>query len=390
MKNNSLPSHFWHMCLGAMLFFLSFNVILPELSTLLRSLNGYEYLGWIIPAFSISALVARPLSGWLTDNIGRRWTMIAGCVFCILAGVLYPFIGSVVGFFVVRTIHGFSTGFTPTGFTAFTSDIVPESQRGKAMGWQGLFNNIGTSLGYGLGAMIALYFSIDTLFILSSVFAVFSLILFYRLPETMPKHGKRSFSFSPKQLIYIRAWKPSVLMFLVCISLGSILTIMPDYTLSLGFSNKGLYLTIYIAFSLLVRLVSGKISDQYGRPFSTAIGTGIQILSMIFLLISPSVWTFYGSAVCYGIGQGFNAPSLFAWASDLATPLNRGKSLATLFIALELGIIFGGLFAGMMVTSMKWSMNSVFIMNLIAFVFAFIMSLWFILKQKKGKILIQN
>jgi len=94
--------------------------------------------------------------------------------------------------------------------------------------------------------------------------------------------------------------------------------------------------------------------------------------------------------VCYGIGQGFNAPSLFAWASDLAIPLNRGKSLATLFIALELGIIFGGLFAGMMVTSMKWSMNSVFIMNLIAFVFAFIMSLWFIFKQKQGKTLTQN
>ncbi len=379
------PPSFIRLCLGALLFFLSFNIVLPELSTMLNELNGYDYLGWIIPAFSISALVARPLSGWLTDNVGRRWTMIAGCVFCIVAGFFYPFVSSVGGFLLVRIIHGFSTGFTPTGFTAFTSDVIPASHRGRAMGWQGVFNNAGTSLGYGLGAVIALKFGRDAMFLTSSALAVFALMLFYSLPETKPAESKRKFEFSWKNLIYIPALSPGIIMWIVCISLGTILTVMPDYTLSLGYENKGLYLSWYIGFSLLFRLVSGKISDALGRAWSTAIGTFLQILAMFALVKGGSSFYFFASAILYGIGQGFNAPSLFAWAGDVAGPENRGKSLATLFIFLELGIITGGLLAGAMITRWQQSYENIFLINGLSFVVAFGLSVYFIFKGRFQK-----
>jgi MFS family permease len=377
------PKEFWIMCGGALFFFLSFNIILPELSNFLKSLGGQKHLGWIIPAFSISALLARPLSGWITDNLGRKWTMIGGCIFCIIAGVFYPMVGTVTSFFVVRAIHGFSTGFTPTGFTAFTADTIKPEFRGRAMGWQGTFNNIGTSFGYGLGALIVIYINVNALFIASAIFAVIALILFSMLPETMPSEASRKFQFNLKSLFYLPAWKPSFLMFLVCISLGSILTIMPDYTLELGYSNKGLYLTIYISFSLIFRMFSGSISDAWGRAYSTAIGTFAQIISMILLISNPFQYSFFISAFFYGIGQGFNAPSLFAWASDTATAENRGKALASLFMMLEFGIIFGGYFAGKI--TMQWGMKAadVFKMNAFFFIIAFVFSVYSILKTPK-------
>ncbi len=353
---------------------------------MLTDLKGYDYLGWIIPAFSISALVARPFSGWLTDNVGRRWTMIAGCIFCIIAGIFYPFVSSIGGFLWVRIIHGFSTGFTPTGFTAFTSDVIPATHRGRAMGWQGVFNNAGTSLGYGLGAVIALYYGRDMLFVSSAVLAVLALMMFYSLPETKPVESKRKFEFSWKNLIYKPALKPGIIMWIVCISLGTILTIMPDYTLSLGFKNKGLYLSWYIGFSLLFRLVSGKISDSLGRAWSTAIGTFLQIIAMFSLVAGHSPIYFYTSAILYGIGQGFNAPSLFAWAGDVAGPENRGRSLATLFMFLELGIIAGGLLAGTMITRWNQSFERIFLINGISFIAAFALSIYFIFEGKKRKL----
>ena len=170
-------------------------------------------------------------------------------------------------------------------------------------------------------------------------------------------------------------------MWLVCIPLGSMLTIMPDYTVGLGYENKGLYLTWYITFSLLFRLVSGKISDSLGRPWSTAIGTGLQILSMYVLIFQSTLYFFYISAILYGIGQGFNAPSLFAWASDVATKSNRGKSLSTLFITLELGIIVGGVLSGYILTNLNLNYSYVFGMNAIAFGLAFASSIYFI-RQK--------
>lgn len=346
--------------MGAMSFFLSFNLILPELNAELRSRGGADWVGWIIPAFSFSALIARPFSGWITDNLGRRVAMIGGCLFCIIAGCFYPWVTSVAGFLVVRAIHGFSTGFTPTGFTAFTADVVEESHRGRAMGWQGMFNNLGTTIGYALGALIAMHFGVNWMYYTSAALAATAWLLFLQLPETRIESNKRKFQFSLGQLFYWPAWKPSLIMFLVCISLGSILTVMADFTLALGYENKGLFLSIYIGVSLLFRLISGRVSDLLGRAWSTAIGTFSQVLSMAILMYmaweldhelqlgctscSRMGFGWFGlSAILYGIGQGFNAPSLFAWASDTADAQHRGRAMAMLFMFLEMGIIAGDL-----------------------------------------------
>lgn len=371
------PKSFWIMCLGAMSFFLSFNLILPELNAELRSRGGADYIGWLIPAFSFSALIARPFSGWITDNLGRKVAMIGGCLFCIVAGCFYPWVGTATGFLVVRAIHGFSTGFTPTGFTAFTADVVEESHRGRAMGWQGMFNNLGTTIGYALGALIAQYCGIDWMYYVSAALATTAWMMFMQLPETRMESHRRKFKFSLSQLFYWPAWKPSLIMFLVCISLGSILTVMADFTLALGYANKGLFLSIYIGVSLLFRLVSGRVSDLLGRAWSTAIGTFSQVLSMAilgYMAIELNHQTMTGckdcatlgfgwfglAAVFYGIGQGFNAPSLFAWASDTAAAQHRGRALAMLFMFLELGIIVGGLTANYFIQGISWNYLGIF------------------------------
>ncbi|MFM7639486.1 MAG: MFS transporter [Bacteroidota bacterium] len=360
-----------------MSFFLSFNLILPELNAELRSRGGADYVGWLIPAFSFSALIARPFSGWITDNLGRKVAMIGGCMFCIVAGCFYPWVGTVTGFLVVRAIHGFSTGFTPTGFTAFTADVVEESHRGRAMGWQGMFNNLGTTIGYALGALIAQYCGIDWMYYVSAALAATAWMMFMQLPETRMESHRRKFKFSLSQLFYWPAWKPSLIMLLVCISLGSILTVMADFTLALGYANKGLFLSIYIGVSLLFRLVSGRVSDLLGRAWSTAIGTFSQVLSMAilgYMAIELDHQTMTGckdcatmgfgwfglAAVFYGIGQGFNAPSLFAWASDTADAQHRGGALAMLFMFLELGIIVGGLTANYFIQGISWNYLGIF------------------------------
>lgn len=384
--------------MGAMSFFLSFNLILPELNAELRSRGGADWVGWIIPAFSFSALIARPFSGWITDNLGRRVAMIGGCLFCIIAGCFYPWVTSVAGFLVVRAIHGFSTGFTPTGFTAFTADVVEESHRGRAMGWQGMFNNLGTTIGYALGALIAMHFGVNWMYYTSAALAATAWLLFLQLPETRIESNKRKFQFSLGQLFYWPAWKPSLIMFLVCISLGSILTVMADFTLALGYENKGLFLSIYIGVSLLFRLISGRVSDLLGRAWSTAIGTFSQVLSMAILMYmaweldhelqlgcnscSRMGFGWFGlSAILYGIGQGFNAPSLFAWASDTADAQHRGRAMAMLFMFLEMGIIAGGLTANYFIEGASWNYPGIFAVSAGGFAAGLLLSLAWIRKR---------
>jgi MFS family permease len=122
---------FFLLCLSSFLFFASFNMIIPELPSYLSSIGGEEYKGYIISLFTLSAGLSRPFSGKLADKIGRMPVMVFGVMVCFLVSLFYPLLTTVSGFLFLRFLHGFSTGFTPTGTSAYVADIVPwEWQQG--------------------------------------------------------------------------------------------------------------------------------------------------------------------------------------------------------------------------------------------------------------------
>jgi MFS family permease len=127
-------AQFWLLCLSSLLFFASFSMLIPQLPSYLTSLGGGEYKGLIIGLFTLTAMASRPLSGKLADKLGRIPVMIIGAVVCFICGLLYPVLSTVAGFLLLRLVHGFSTGFSPTGATALVADIIPAHKRGEAMG----------------------------------------------------------------------------------------------------------------------------------------------------------------------------------------------------------------------------------------------------------------
>src|SRR6186713_3420678 len=138
---------FWRVCLSGMLFSASFNMLLPELPAYLTQLGGAGYKGLIISLFTLTAMISRPFSGKLADKLGRVPVMMAGAVVCVACSVIYPILTSVSGFLLLRLIHGFSTGFTPTGQAAYIADAVPIHKRGEAMGYLGTASTLGMAGG---------------------------------------------------------------------------------------------------------------------------------------------------------------------------------------------------------------------------------------------------
>lgn len=344
MKRKAFSRDYWRLCTGSLLFFLSFNIVLPELPDQLRRAGGAEHLGWLVSIFALGALASRPFGGWVTDRYGRRYAMLGGTILCAVTGIFYPVALTVLLLLSARAIHGFFSGFAPTAFTAYTTDIVPEERRGEALGWQGMFGNIGASLGFALGSVAAHAFSTNAVFLIGAGMSFLSFVVLWPLPETRKEGVKPRFGL--KEIFYLKVWKPAILMMLICIPLGGILILMPDYTRHLGFAHKGIFLTIYVLASVVVRIFSGKLSDRLGRPFSAAIGTMLQALSMAMLALGTGTVWFVTAAIFYGVGQGFNAPTLFAWAGDDSTESTRGRALSMLFVSLESGVVVGGLLAG--------------------------------------------
>lgn len=325
------------------MFFFSFTIIIPELPDYITSLGGGDYKGFTIGLFTISAGLSRPISGKLADLIGRRPVMIFGGLVCVVVSFFYPLFSSVFGFLFLRFIHGMSTGFMPTGTVAYIADIVPSDRRGEAMGLVGVMNNVGLMSGNALSTSIVSMVGLNNLFLLSGLISVLSISIVFWMKETLPHPQKLSFkSFHVKLSDFwdSRAKDPAIVMLLSVTVFGTIITLIPDYSVGLGINNKGLFVSIMTISTVLVRLFTAKFSDKYGRLISCKIGTALYLVACS-LLMFRQINLFYISAIICGLASGINTPSIFAWVVDVAKGKNIGRSVATLFIALEAGITIG-------------------------------------------------
>lgn len=341
------------MCLSSFLFFASFNLLLPELPDHLTRLGGGEYKGFIISLFTLTAAISRPYSGKLADTVGRIPVMVFGSLVCFVCGFFYPWALTVTGFLGLRLLHGFSTGFKPTGTAAFVADIVPVDRRGEAMGLMGITSALGMACGPAFGSWVAETFSLNAMFYCSSAAALLSLLVQGTLTETLPVAQRQRFSFSLLKLKWGEVLEPRVLPAALTTALclfpyGAVLTVIPDQSRLLGLTGptKGLFYVCYTAASLAVRLLAGKASDTHGRVPVLRWSSGLLALGLALLVWSPSVPWFLAGAVVFGLGTGLNSPTLYAWTIDLSPPERRGRGVATMYIALEIGIGLGALLAG--------------------------------------------
>lgn len=326
------------------LFMTSFNLIMPELNTFITALGGAEYKGLLIALFTVTAALARPFSGKIADHLGRKSTMYIGTLVCVIVTLFYPFCGSVVFLLILRFFHGFSSGFLPTGATALVTDILPNDRRGHGMGVFGTAISLGIGVGQFLGTPIATLLTLNGLFITSSLLAFGSFVLILNVKETL-EHPKK-FEWQVLNVKWNDVIEPAVIpvgitMFLTASCSGLLFVLSPDLSEYLGLTNKGWFFIFYVMTTILIRLTAGKLSDMIGRRQTLIIGISFLIASMLMVGFAQDVFWYTVASLVFGVATGISSPTLFAWMADLAPASRRGASTGTLFIALELGILFG-------------------------------------------------
>ncbi|XP_072190092.1 major facilitator superfamily domain-containing protein 10 isoform X2 [Excalfactoria chinensis] len=162
-----------------------------------RKYNSVLFGGLIGSMFSILQFFSSPLTGALSDCLGRRPVILMTAMGLMASYALWAASRSFGVFLLSRMIGGISKGNVSL-CTAIIADLHSPKARSKGMAMIG----VAFSLGFTLGPMIGAYLAMETekgeVFYLRSAllaltFAAADLIfIFFLLPETLPKEKRVS------------------------------------------------------------------------------------------------------------------------------------------------------------------------------------------------------
>ena len=363
-------------------------MLVPELPEYLSNMGGADYIGFIVGLFTVTAGGSRFWSGRLAERIGRVKVMIFGTIITAICGALYMFTLSILTFLLLRLLHGLSTGWRPTGSTAYLADISPPGRLGEAMGYLGVAGSTGMAIGPALGSFIKEEVSFDALFIASSIVGIVSLIMTLRLPESKKEVRKLKFSdfnvFKDKSLNF-DTWAPALVTLFETFAFGVVITLSPDLVDHLGFKYKGMFNLTFVLASIAMRVIAGKASDRHGRIPLLTVGMLLLIISMFIIGNAETKLIVVIGGIVYGLAIGINRPTTFAWTADEANPNEVALSLATMLLALEIGIGSGAFISGSLYAGDVENIPFVFTIaaGMASVSFVFVLSRWFFESLKR-------
>ncbi len=318
-----------------------------------------EQVGLIIGAFSFTAVLMRPIAGFLLDRHGRRkWLLSASALFCVLM-FSYLFARDWASLLVCRLLHGLSWGMVGVAAATVAADIIPPARRGTGIGYYGISMPLALSIGPMLGFFLLAGHRFNRLFIVAGMLAITAFTLFSLIRMPLIHRSRSRFSLN-------NIFEPKVLhlfffMFLLCIGYGGIIAFASLHSQQVGMESGAAFFTLYAIGSLFCRVGAGAMYDRSGPILSVTLGLTILIGGWVCLAAWPSPAGVMLGGLLLGVGFGLLMATYQTMAMDMVEPEHRATANGTIFSAYDVGITIGAMGLGVVAGNM--GIRAVFLLS---------------------------
>ncbi|HAR6923855.1 TPA: MFS transporter [Staphylococcus aureus] len=342
------------------LMFFSANAIL----NVFIPLRGHDLgatntvIGIVMGAYMLTAMVFRPWAGQIIARVGPIKVLRIILIINAIALIIYGFTG-LEGYFVARVMQGVCTAFFSMSLQLGIIDALPEEHRSEGVSLYSLFstipNLIGPLVAVGIwNANNISLFAIVIIFIaLTTTFFGYRVTFAEQEPDTSDKIEKMPFNavtvfaqfFKNKELL-----NSGIIMIVASIVFGAVSTFVPLYTVSLGFANAGIFLTIQAIAVVVARFYLRKYipSDGMWHPKYMVSVLSLLVIASFVVAFGPQVGAiiFYGSAILIGMTQAMVYPTLTSYLSFVLPKVGRNMLLGLFIACADLGISLSGALMG--------------------------------------------
>jgi MFS family permease len=335
--------------LSTFAYFVSVGTLYPTLPRYVEGPlgGGSISVGLAIGAFSLAAVVLRPVVGRVGDTRGRRLLILAGAALVGTSVAAYVLVTNLMTLLLLRLVTGAGEAAFYVGAASAINDLAPEERRGEALSFFSLALYAGIALGPVLGESVLNHTHFDSAWITSAVCAFVAFVLALGIPDTREEHegGARSTS-----IIHPAALLPGTILAAGIVGLTGFNSFIPLYVWTLGMTGSRLVFVTFSAVVLLVRGFGAQLPDRWGARLSAraALITSAAGLALIAMWAHP-VGLFAGTVI-FALGQALAFPALMTIAIRGAPSSERGSVVGTFTAFFDLAYGVGAIGLGAVVS----------------------------------------
>ncbi|GGC98596.1 MFS transporter [Pontibacillus salipaludis] len=309
-----------------------------------------------IVSFGVTKALMNLLAGHLADRFGRKSLLIVGWFIAGCVPLLIIFAQSWWIIIAANVLLGLSQGLTWSMTVNMKIDLAKDNQKGIAVGLNEFAGYVGLSLTALLSGYVMTRYSARPEPFLIGFFIVFlGLTLSAMVKDHQHKDKKMKRSTPTFRSVFVKtSFQDSNLSTTSLIGLttnfkdGVAWGLFPLFfaTTSLSGSQMSLVIALYPASWGIFQLVTGPLSDKWGRKWLILSGVMLQLIGLLSILFGTMFYTWLMASLLLGIGTALVYPTLIASISDVASSSWRATSLGVYRFWRDSGYAFGALAGG--------------------------------------------
>ncbi len=335
-------------------------------------------VGVVVAAYTIASVLIRPFSGFTLDRFSRRVVFLVALVIYTMLFAGYLVAITMTALILLRFAQGLTWGFTTISGSTIAVDIIPAPKRGEGIGYFGLSTTLGMSVGPVIGLFVCHHWGYTVMFVSGLFISLASLVCAYFIHLPQQSREGKHIPFRLNNLFDKKSIRPSLNVLIIMSTYGGLLSFIALYGREIGIQNTSLFFLIFALGIASSRLAAGKTFDKKGPGKIITLCVLLLIIGFPLLAMVQNAVGFYIAAIIIGFGVGVVFPVFQSMVNNLADANHRGAANSTLYTALDVGMGFGMIMAGLIAEYI--SIAAIFAISSVVCVIGLIFFRLFVLK----------
>lgn len=324
--------------------------------------------GLVISIQYIATLLSRPWAGRISDHAGAKVSVIWGMGACTASGVLLlvaaalhrnpPWL-AVVCLLASRLVLGVGESLGSTGATLWGITAAGPEHTAKVISWNGISTYGALALGAPLGVVMAQYWGLESVAVLTVVLCGVSVIVASAKRPVPVVHGEHL----PFRDVLGRVTPHGMGLALGGVGYSVLATFVTLFYASRNWNGAALCLTSFGVAFIAARLLFIHSISRFGGFPVAKICLLVESLGVLLLWLATSPWMAFGGAALAGFGFSLVFPALGVEAVKRVPQRSRGTALGVYTVFADVSFFLVGPVAGAVIG--VWGYASAFLFALV-------------------------